>query len=234
MKGLLVRTVVKGGRDEDEPNEDSVAMDPTTGRFAVSDGAGTSPRSEVWSRILAQEYVRTARIPDPKGLTELHARWRELTHDEGLPWYALQKLDEGPAATLIGVTVDWRTGDFTSTAIGDACLLQCRGTDLITSTPLCHPGDFTSHPPLLLGRHHGSTPTPVNAHGRLTAGDRLMLTTDALAQHVLDAYVSRPSDVLPFWTAFTTADTTFRDYVTARRAEDLMVNDDVTAVVLRW
>ena len=76
---VAVRTTAKRGSEPHE-NEDSTAKNIDAGRFAVSDGAATTARADVWSRLLTDAFVNGADPLADDTLTTLRQTWQELVH----------------------------------------------------------------------------------------------------------------------------------------------------------
>ncbi len=110
----------KRGRSDAE-NEDRVAYDVGSGRFAVADGASTSARSEVWSEILVNAFTRDGVDPlAPDVLDRLRQAWWKQVARPGLPWWAVEKLPQGAAAAFVGLTVR-ETGIGCARSVTPAC-----------------------------------------------------------------------------------------------------------------
>lgn len=183
LKAVL-RTTAKRGHASHE-NEDHAAENPAKGRFSVSDGASTSARSDVWSRLLTDAFVQGQDPLDPHVLGDLRRQWWDLVFDDKLPWYAHEKLARGSAATFVGLRVD---GDvYEATAVGDSCLFHIRKDELVLAAPYDHWTQFSRFPPLVMTNH--AVPQ-LHEHrwsgeGHLLEGDVLVLATDAVAKHLL-------------------------------------------------
>jgi hypothetical protein len=181
-------TLPKLGRTPVE-NEDSVALCPSRGRFAIADGASTSARPEVWSRLLVDAYVGLCADPlDPPVLTGLRSEWNGLVRSAGLPWFAVAKLDEGASSTFLGLLVDGGTGEFRAYGVGDSCLFHVRGHRIVLVGPIQHPDGFGRFPDLVSSRPGGARPEPVWLAGSGRPGDVLLLATDALARFLLETH----------------------------------------------
>lgn len=222
-----VRSVPKNGRDVAE-NEDVAAVDPSHGRFAVSDGASTSARPEVWARLLVESFVTDGADPLAQPtLSALRHTWSELVHTPGLPWFAQAKLLDGAHATFLAVILNPITGTYRATAIGDSCLLHLRGSELVTACPLTRSDQFGRFPQLISSRLDIVPPPAVVIEGRCLPGDRLVLVTDALAKFLLGMHERHQR--VP---ALPRLDDNFDRTVANLRRRGLLDNDDVTLCVV--
>src|SRR5215207_1233767 len=159
-----------------EECEDAVAFDAGSLRFAVADGATEAFDARRWAARLAAEWVGAVRAPLSAGefgpwLKEqgewLHASWE----GRKLSWYAEEKRRAGSYAAFVGLRLEaaghrmsWR-----AVALGDSCLVQRRGGEVLDAFPLDSHEAFTS------------TPRLVGREGRAEPGDSFLLMTDALA-----------------------------------------------------
>ncbi|WP_370451350.1 protein phosphatase 2C domain-containing protein [Amycolatopsis sp. WAC 01416] len=219
-------TAVKYGRSEDE-NEDSVTVNKAAGRFAISDGASTAARPEVWSRVLTEAYATELLDPfDQAVLRELRHRWRHEVLKPDLPWFAQAKLAQGSAATFTGLQVsEFR---FSVIAIGDSCLLHLRDGEMLFSAPLSNADEFSRFPVLV--RTLDETPPAQeiwSGGGQHQAGDVFILATDAIAKYLIQNHI-----YLSLFCREPIVDAWFGDFVTEHRGQGL-ANDDTTVCVVR-
>ncbi|SFQ15886.1 hypothetical protein [Amycolatopsis rubida] len=221
---VVTASVAKQGRDNAE-NEDFAAMNLAAQRFAVADGASDAARPEVWSRLLAQSYVDGEL--DATQLDELGDRWHQEVFSADLPWFAIQKLSYGSAATFAGLALS--DSAFDGEAVGDCCLFQLREGAIILAFPLDDPARFTNFPDVL--RTHppaGRDLDPVHRqHGSWRTGDLFVLASDALAKYLLE----RPDPARPLEHLLASPDS-FAELVAEFRADGL-ANDDTTICVVR-
>jgi hypothetical protein len=177
----------RGNRAEEY--EDAYAADARAGRFAVADGASETSFAAQWARLLVGGFVHRPPPPDRAGtwLGRLRRRWAEEVDGQPLPWYADIKRQQGAYATLLGLVIKHKAGRWRAQAVGDSCLFQVRGSELVTAFPLTRSVDFNNHPGLLGSRPEAgdSRPSARRMYGRWQAGDRFWLMTDALARWFL-------------------------------------------------
>jgi hypothetical protein len=184
----------KAGNSDEEyedafwPKEPLWEQDREAFCCAVADGATETSFSKLWAKLLVQascEHVTPAGFVAT--LPDLQGQWREVVDSRSLPWYAEQKAQSGAFAALLAVQV---TADpdamgnrfgWQAFAVGDACLLQMRGNELITSFPLTSSEQFGY---LICSRRHADDRLEEcvrTASGVCQPGDTLYLMTDALA-----------------------------------------------------
>lgn len=225
-----VYTVPKLGRESAE-NEDSATMDVVAGRFAIADGASTSARPEVWSRLLVEAFVSERSDPlEPQTLARLRARWTVLVNDPTLPWYAQAKLQHGADAAFLGLNIDPATVTYRAAAVGDSCLFQVRGQHIVRVGPVEQARDFSRFPELLSSRAN----VPIGKVNVLTGmyqpGDVFALATDAMAMFLLT--VHERYGRLPSLTELVRDRERYARCVAQYRWRGQLANDDTTLCVV--
>ena len=174
--------------------EDSIAVDTQACRFAVADGATEAFDARSWAERLAQHWVQresTLTLEEFRQWVaaegrELHDSWKGLN----LSWYSEEKARAGSFAAFVGVELDLNSElpSWKAIALGDACLLHCRGGALIKSLPLSRSESFNTAP-ILVGSnatlHESSMPSVVIDSGSCECGDVLLLMSDAVASWYL-------------------------------------------------
>ena len=207
-------------------------------RFAVADGATETSFAGLWARRLVAAYgagsFGGADWVDQ--LRRQQAAWYAEVTQKPLPWYAEDKVREGAYAALLGLELQ-ATGDWLGLAVGDCCLLQWRGAELVAAFPAQETGFFTSRPYLLssnAARNAGLDDQALRVCGRWRPGDRFALLSDAMAQWALHGVeTGRPP-----WQALAEMQhggqkRTFAHWVAGLRAAAALRNDDVTALLLK-
>ncbi|CAI7977527.1 PPM-type phosphatase domain-containing protein [Frankia sp. Hr75.2] len=223
-------SVARLGRSPAE-NEDSCAIRPELGRFAVADGASTSARPEVWSRLLVDAYAHDGLDPlAPDVLRALRERWWAQVSRPGLPWFARAKLQSGADASFLGLSVDVANQSWTATCVGDSCVFHLRDGETRSVGPVGRSSDFTRFAELV-GSHGPSAPEPTLLTGELRPGDVLVLATDALARLLLHAAETRGRMPSPCWLAQTAG--RFSRAVAAYRHHGYLADDDTTICVVQ-
>ncbi|HVK08463.1 MAG TPA: hypothetical protein VM597_06760 [Gemmataceae bacterium] len=221
---LTTRTFVvpKDGHAADEC-EDGYACNNPAGRFAVADGASESIYAGEWARIMCEAFVADP-AADGVGpwLDGARGRWSAHVSGQPAPWHIAEKLEDGAFATFLGVVI--QGGRWRAVATGDTCLFLIHQDALRGAFPVSSTGAFGTRPDLV-----GSLPAgrvkSVAARGTVLPGDRLLLATDALAEWFLREHEAGRSPWREL-TGLSAAD--FPDWVTARRADRRLKNDDVT------
>jgi len=177
--------------------EDAIAFDLQTARFAVSDGATEAFHAQQWARNLAEHWVRneaTLTLEEFRKWVategrELHDSWNGLT----LSWYSEEKARTGSFAAFVGVELDLKssTPSWSGIALGDACLLHCRGGELLKSFPLSRSESFNSTPILVASNaalHESTMQSVVVDSGSCESDDVLLLMSDAAASWCLQRF----------------------------------------------
>jgi hypothetical protein len=177
--------------------EDTIGVDIHTARFAVADGATEAFHAQQWARNLAEHWVRnkaTLTLDEFRKWVaaegrELHDSWNGLT----MSWYSEEKARTGSFAAFVGLELDLK-GDAPSwkaIALGDSCLLHCRGGALLKSLPLSRSESFNSAPVLVASNyalHEGTMQSVVVDSGNCENGDVLLLASDAMAAWCLQRF----------------------------------------------
>ncbi|MEO2089516.1 MAG: hypothetical protein ABGY75_08475 [Gemmataceae bacterium] len=227
----------KAGHRADE-NEDAVGANPTAGRFAAADGASEGWASGAWAKHLVGCYAHTP--PEPTTFADWLAgarrTWSEPPATADQPWYAQAKQAEGAFATLIGIEVRLAKSGaglrWKAVAVGDSCLLHVRGGAVVESFPLSSPERFDTTPALIPSSAYREVPTPDWLAGTATAGDTLLLATDAVAAALLaqpEAVAAVRRRVVANLADATTGRRAVVDFLTTLR---LPRDDDATLLVL--
>ena len=198
MWDLQLRQLLLPKLDHDASEcEDAIAFDTHTARFAVTDGATEAFHAQQWARNLAEHWVRneaTLTLEEFRKWVaaegrELHASWNGLT----LSWYSEEKARTGSFAAFAGVELDLKTPtpSWQAIALGDTCLLHCRGKELLKSLPLSRSDSFNSAPVLVASNcvlHESTMPSVVVHSGTCEHGDVLLLASDAAASWCLQRF----------------------------------------------
>ena len=177
-----------------------------------------------------------------------------------LAWYEQPGLARGAHATLLALSLELapdrrrgRDGDhddltvvldlvrpessrgwrWRAVALGDTCLFHIHDDRLERAFPVRTAADFGIDPALVTT---GTTDTKLLGSrmavvgGRCASGDQLYLATDALAAWFLRSYEAgaRPWDELRQYAAQRPEE--FEDFITRRRADGTMRNDDVALI----
>jgi hypothetical protein len=121
---------------------------------------------------------------------------------------------------------------WTAHAVGDSCLLVIREARILRSFPLQAAADFGSSPDLL-STLEGTVPRGGvrYAHGRLRPRDIMLLTTDAMACHLLAQ--GDAADLVARLEGENTQPT-FQTWVREERDAGRMRDDDTTLLIHRY
>jgi hypothetical protein len=230
----------KRGNADDEC-EDALAFDERRAVFAVADGATESSFSALWSDILTKSFI--AAPPGRRRCRGLNAwlapllqRWREQIPWERLAWFAEEKAREGAFSTFLGLAFgrtpkgEWR---WRAMAIGDCCLFQVRGAELVQAYPVERAAEFGNTPrllPSLPEKAARALEHVLRRSGPCQANDTFFLATDALAQWCLQS-VEAGCPPWPLLQCIADPEE-FRRRVDELRASREMRNDDVSLLVV--
>lgn len=231
---------------------------PQCSRFAVSDGASESMLSGPWAEVLVRAFCRTEAAVSRAFVKAMMARacaaheaWRKeylrRREREGRPvqWYEEPGLKDGAFATILGLSL-LPSGAWEAVALGDSCLFQVRGEDLVAAFPVKQSSEFGQRPMLAasdpaksglaLGKFRG-------ALGTWRRGDTFYLMTDALSAWFIKQHEQGEK---PWVTLDSTEGSlsgracdeaagpaSFEALVQRLRSEGLMRNDDVTMTRVR-
>ena len=236
----------KGGNRQSEW-EDHFSFDEATGRFAVADGASSSPKAAAWAATLTEGF-----LDDPFDLcdTASLASWidrrcamfQELgASDEpeevtAANWMEAAVATKHGFATFVGAIFDASPGQSARcrwVGVGDSCLFHMRSDELLLAAPTSNPDDFGTHP-ALISSNPEHRPQAVTAAFRGEAevhdGDVVLLVSDALAEWALAVAPKVPG----VWKVLDRIDhDTFQRLVRDLRDAERIVNDDVTLVRCR-
>jgi hypothetical protein len=224
----------------DQEYEDAYAGEPSTGRFAVADGASEASFAGVWARVLVDGFVSVPGRPwrELEWLEGQRRLWAEKIDPLQLPWYAQEKREQGAFATLLGLALWPATpagpGRWSALAVGDSCLVHTRGERFLTSFPLTEAAEFDNQPRLLCSRTVTADTESEQAQGRWQSGDRFLLMTDALAQWFLSQTEEgrAPLESINALLAGPNPQDAFAAWVKGRRDHEGLRNDDVTLLVI--
>lgn len=208
-------------------------------RCAISDGASDSWYSGMWARQLAHAAISGKRGSFLNPLGQLQQKWLEHTEGHALSWVAVEKAAAGAFAAVLGLdlftTAGGPPGVWEAVAIGDCCLFQMRGADLVSSFPYKKSNEFNNRP-VLLGSQTQSDEAADMARrerGEWVVGDVFLLMTDSLAHWFLDQKekgISSPHEVLRALVGAPGLPTRFAAWVDEERREKRLRNDDTTLV----
>jgi hypothetical protein len=228
--------LVKAGNAPDE-YEDAFAANAAGACFAVADGASETSFAALWARLLVEKLIASPRFwQQDAWLAAARSDWAAEVDGRPLPWYAEAKREEGAFATLFGLcfraAAPGRGAVWLGACVGDCCLFHLRQGRLVRSYPSQDPGDFTSRP-CLVGSRGGEWPAR-RVRGRWRAGDRFLLTTDALAHWLLwcQQRGGQPIEEIESLLAESDPPAAFPTWAEQRRRDGWLRNDDLTLLVI--
>jgi len=205
--------------------------------FAVADGASEGSYSQVWAGILVRSFCTVADAANWKAndfsvwLEQCRLQWSDWERglaEKELPWFTREKLQLGSFATFLGLSIDANT--WHAVACGDSCLFVVRSDALIDAFPIPQSELFDNTPALLSTANPFCVDQLQIRDGEILPGDRLYLTSDALASWFLADCEKGEKP----WIALEgiRADEDFEIFVSEERQRHAMRNDDVTLISL--
>ena len=215
--------------------EDFLAVDRETCRFAVADGATEAFDARKWAERLAQHWVqRESTLTLEEFRRWVAAEGRELQNSWNglsLSWYSEEKARAGSFAAFVGVELDlnFDLPSWKAIALGDACLLHCRGGTLIKGLPLSHSESFNTAPILVASDsslHEGSMSSVVMDSGTCQSGDVLLLMSDSVASWYLQLLENGSSEDL----FDTNCDEELKRFFDDERLAGRIRNDDIAII----
>ncbi len=236
-------------KDPEQPGayQDASCVDMEHHIAAIADGVSSSLFSGPWAAILAEAVVADSPNPcEPEEfaawLQAQRARWAASIDTSSLAWFQKAKLPAGAFSTLLYTRVcpveDAQAGTFggyrlVAFALGDSCLFQIRGGELVRSFPLQTSAEFEVDPIVLgsadLKRDHLLEYAILDE--MCYPGDELVLCTDAVAEWAVRCYEQgEPPKWGDFWQM---SEDDWRSGVAWLRQERQMRIDDATMLMLR-
>lgn len=240
--------VPKSSHSPDE-HEDAWAIDPGTGRAALSDGASSAFMAREWAVALTEAFVarppRGSSVELRGWLDEVTRRWTDQMGRSAGEWWVDASHTRGSFATLVGITFGpgASSGTWNSIAVGDSCVVHLvrddRGLRRLAMHPVDHPAGFGRHPDLLSTTKVGSdlpvapdpdVPAVRRIDGEYRQGDVFLLLSDALAHWAIAHEIDDPDS----WSWLTSMQPEeFHSFVVRERSSGALEDDDTTLVRLR-
>ena len=234
--------VQKDGNKTDE-YEDAFwfSTNPKQCVVAMSDGATEASFSQRLAQILTRGFIEN--VPDcwttKRGkrsynflqwLRPLQKEWFAGVDFSNLPWFAVEKAQQGAAASLLGLVINLEKGYWQATAVGDTNLFILR-EGKIFSWPLWKYEQFGSSPYIAWSNPAKNAMTAKalkTTGGRVQSGDIFFLMTHALAAFCLKTAC---------WDAcrcvINCESQMFSEFVDTLRSTKELKNDDTTLVVVK-
>jgi hypothetical protein len=196
--------------------EDAVAINQKRMVFAVVDGATEAYDSRRWARLFAKTWVRID--PPPLKMSDfepfvrdlgcrLHRRWSKSK----LPWYAEEKALGGSFLAFLVLKCELQESvlNWRAAALGDCCLIQRNGREVVASFPLQKSEEFGIDPmllPSLVSKQRQAFDLVRHSMGILSPGDDLLLMSDAVACWFLRQYEEGMTDIVRVFDKLTSDD----------------------------
>jgi len=220
--------------------EDAIGLNSRGRRFAVADGATEAFDSKTWAKLVTRSWVRV----DPPALSvedfvplvrDLGARLQSRWKKKSLPWYAEEKARQGSFTAFVGVQFylaetpkSWK-----AIAVGDSCLVQKRGQEIVKAFPISDVTLFGSNPilvPSLAPLQDRMAENFATSDGAFEVNDEFLLLTDAVAAWYLDSEKPESSKSLAMSLLASSRYPELENHFQDLRARGEMRNDDVTIV----
>jgi len=212
-------------------------------RFAVADGATETSFSGIWAKQLVRAFgkgeLQTTEMA--QSLPVLREKWHEnvtkIVSRKPLPWYVEQKIRSGAFASILGIVLTNAAkgeegGSWNAFAIGDSCVIQFRGIDLVTSFPIRSADQFNNSPALFssrsVQREHDDVQLVLTKEGMWHRGDSFYLMTDAIACWLLRQIEEGHTPAKELADLSVSGGEHFQTWLDAIRARRAIRNDDVT------
>ncbi|MCL4553467.1 MAG: hypothetical protein M1305_08005 [Candidatus Marsarchaeota archaeon] len=216
-------------------------------KCAIADGSSEGMLSGAWARVVTRRWYRDRTSPtdlDDVFLGGIYSDWNRWTkyykryryrQNKPLKWYEEHGLGRGAFSTLLGFSLLEEGSRWEAVTVGDSCLFQVRGEQMVSVFPLEHSSDFGNSPLLISSNPEANQ--DLRNHIKRTKGtwqvnDVFYLMTDALA-----AWCLAESEAHRFlhWQKFRDLDTrdedrSFSEWVGDLRQSQQIRNDDVTLV----
>ncbi|AVI67688.1 hypothetical protein CKQ84_18500 [Shewanella sp. WE21] len=134
-----------------EENEDYWATSACGNRIALCDGASESYSSKLWSRMIAESFIKIKRLDFP-WIQALSLDYSKCYDFNAMSWSQQAAYERGSFSTLLGVDYKPKSTNLKITAIGDSVALLFDEGKLVASWPFTEPEQFLGRPTLLSTR----------------------------------------------------------------------------------
>lgn len=217
--------------------EDAIYVSEERQLFAVADGATEAFASRYWARFLVRAWGRSdlalvTRDTFVEFAGRLGDRAQQRWHRKTLAWYAEEKARSGSFAAFAGISINSDLCE--GVAIGDCCVFQVRGGQIVHATPFDDPTSFSYRPTLLptnrkeqeLAERH-----VIEFEMSLAMMDVVYLMSDAIACWFLQIVRTDVPKLREFDHALMSHDTDrLSATVAGERRSGRMRNDDVAVI----
>ncbi len=92
--------------------EDACAANDAAGRYAVADGASEGCFTDLWARLLVNDFVERAECPAgdwPVSLSAAQAEWDSDVRSREIAWHTEPWVQQGAYAAFLGVSLTMET-----------------------------------------------------------------------------------------------------------------------------
>jgi hypothetical protein len=206
-----------------------------TFRFAVADGATESSYSKFWAGLLVEAFCGGELEPKKRieSLRNLESAWSNYVTAKPIPWYLVDSVRSGAFSSILGLTLkssptSGKGRTWQAVAVGDSCLVQMRGDQVVSKFPISDSASFSNRPILLSSSSGANAETKwLNISGTWESDDTFFMMTDALAHWFL-AEVERHQRPWDYLRGLEVEGAEFHDLVCELRRTKVLRNDDVT------
>jgi len=228
-----------------EECEDAIGINFAAHRFAVADGATEAFDAGNWSRRLVQNWSAADGLlnrSDFWSFIETEARAiNELWKQQQLSWYSENKQQIGSFAAFVGVELEFAANNpqWNAIALGDSCLIHCRGNAVLKAFPLSESLSFGNSPilaPTSAERNFQASNNIVTASGQLMAGDELFLFSDAISAWFLMLSEQNDEETMTNFKRVLDDDddAAVAQFIEDERSSGRLKNDDVAIIRLMF
>lgn len=236
---IIFHTTLSKNISESQLNEDAYAPHKrgAVERVAISDGASESYNSQLWAKLLVNQYLSDSAIKLDIIDSLIHEY--NSTHDyASMSWSQQAAYERGSFASLVGVEYSKERNDLDLIAVGDSLAVLLDNCKYVLSYPYDKSSQFDQRPTLISTLKKHNTFMMENdfyeSHSRcidLTHYEKpiLLLMTDALGQWAL----RKQEQDEPVWNLLCNIKKTqLKKLVIDERQQKRMRTDDVTLLVI--
>lgn len=238
---IISKEVLPKSGNTVEECEDALSFNPTKSflKVALADGATESSFAKEWANLLTNDLVKSRSLSLKhilKRLPTLRNQWLTEVTKIPLPWYAEAKLEKGAFSTFLGMTIDLKKKIYNCIGIGDCCLFQVRGDDMMFSFPIQESNEFSNSPYLLTTKNNDDIELKTylkETKGKIEKGDYLILMSDALAYWFAseNEKAGRPWEIF-LGLLMDNSKNIFEEWLNEKRREKQIKNDDTTLLII--
>lgn len=222
-------------------NEDAYAPDKkgAVSKIAISDGASESYNSQLWARLLVQQFVLDAVI-NLEVIDSLIRRYDEQHDYANMSWSKQSAYERGSFASLVGVEYSEEHNELDLIAVGDSLAVLLDNDVAVLTYPYHESSQFDQRPTLIstIKQHNRFLEASnfTTLHSKTTSLTEyekpvLLLMTDALGQWAL----RNQERGTPVWELLCNIKKPqLKKLVIEERQHKRMRTDDVTLLVVEF